>query len=65
MLREVSADTLVSTAGNLSTELADNTSGGAYDTVPEVCILLALFHHSSEFYPVVFDEAGEWICYER
>jgi hypothetical protein len=32
--------------------------GGAFDTVPEVCILLALFNHSKEFYPVVFDEAG-------
>jgi len=34
-------------------------AGGAYDTVPEVCILLALFEHSEKFYPVVFDEAGE------
>ena len=34
------------------------SSGGAYDTVPEVCILLALFEHSDKFYPVVFDEAG-------
>ena len=32
--------------------------GGAYDTVPEVCILLALFEGSSHYYPVVFDEAG-------
>ena len=32
--------------------------GGAYDTVPEVCILLALFEHSDEFVPIVFDEAG-------
>ncbi|PPQ83489.1 hypothetical protein CVT25_006979 [Psilocybe cyanescens] len=37
-------------------------TGGAYDTVPEVCILLALFHHSSEFYPVVFDEAGHRVA---
>ena len=34
-------------------------AGGAYDTVPEVCILLALFEHSSKYYPVVFDEAGK------
>lgn len=33
-------------------------AGGAYDTVPEVCILLALFEHSDEFVPIVFDEAG-------
>ena len=33
--------------------------GGAYDTVPEVCILLALFEKSDHFYPVVFDESGK------
>ena len=32
--------------------------GGAFDTVPEVCILLALFESTNSFYPVVFDEAG-------
>lgn len=32
--------------------------GGAYDTVPEVCILLALFENSDRFFPIVFDEAG-------
>jgi hypothetical protein len=35
------------------------TIGGAYDTVPEVCILLGLFEHSDKFLPIVFDEAGE------
>ena len=35
------------------------SSGGAYDTVPEVCILLSLFDFSDKFYPTVFDEAGE------
>jgi hypothetical protein len=34
-------------------------TGGAYDTVPEVCILLALFNQSEDFIPIVFDEAGE------
>lgn len=33
-------------------------SGGAYDTVPEVAILLALFNHSDNYVPIVFDEAG-------
>jgi hypothetical protein len=33
-------------------------SGGAYDTVPEVAILLSLFDFSDKYYPVVFDEAG-------
>lgn len=41
------------------TEFIISFAGGAYDTVPEVCILLALFEHSEKFYPVVFDEAGE------
>ena len=36
--------------------------GGAYDTVPEVCLLLALFNHSEKFHPVVFDEAGMFFC---
>jgi hypothetical protein len=33
--------------------------GGAYDTVPELCILLSLFNHSDKFFPIVFDEAGK------
>lgn len=37
------------------------SSGGAYDTVPEVCILLALFESSRDFVPIVFDEAGGYI----
>ncbi|KAJ7589970.1 thiamine diphosphate-binding protein [Mycena floridula] len=37
-------------------------TGGAYDTVPEVCILLALFEHSEKFHPVVFDEAGHRVA---
>ena len=35
-----------------------NATGGAYDTVPEVAILLSLFNFSDKFYPTVFDEAG-------
>ncbi|KAF5359341.1 hypothetical protein D9756_003012 [Leucocoprinus leucothites] len=37
-------------------------TGGAYDTVPEVCILLALFQNSNDFFPVVFDEAGHRVA---
>ncbi|TFY82747.1 hypothetical protein EWM64_g1275 [Hericium alpestre] len=37
-------------------------TGGAYDTVPELCILLGLFEHSSSFYPIVFDEAGHRVA---
>jgi len=38
---------------------ADVELGGAYDTVPEVCILLALFENSEKYLPIIFDEAGE------
>ncbi|KAG6809201.1 hypothetical protein H0H92_001172 [Tricholoma furcatifolium] len=37
-------------------------TGGAYDTAPEVNILLALFNHSKKFYPVIFDEAGHRVA---
>jgi transketolase len=37
-------------------------TGGAYDTVPELCILLALFEHSEKFMPIVFDEAGHRVA---
>jgi transketolase len=37
-------------------------TGGAYDTVPEVCILLGLFEGSDRFHPVVFDEAGHRVA---
>lgn len=38
-------------------------TGGAYDTVPEVCMLLGIFNFSSEKYlPIVFDEAGHRVA---
>ncbi|KZT27199.1 Thiamin diphosphate-binding protein [Neolentinus lepideus HHB14362 ss-1] len=37
-------------------------TGGAYDTVPEVCMLLSLFEASDKFYPTVFDEAGHRVA---
>ncbi|KAK0204457.1 thiamine diphosphate-binding protein [Desarmillaria ectypa] len=37
-------------------------TGGAYDTVPEVCILLALFNYSDTYVPIVFDEAGHRVA---
>lgn len=38
-------------------------SGGPYDTVPEVCILEALFMHSPDkFIPVVYDESGHRVA---
>ncbi|KAF8912308.1 thiamine diphosphate-binding protein [Mucidula mucida] len=38
-------------------------TGGAYDTVPEVCMLLALFNQSPDaFVPIIFDEAGHRVA---
>ncbi|KAI0257821.1 thiamine diphosphate-binding protein [Gloeopeniophorella convolvens] len=37
-------------------------TGGAYDTVPELAILLSLFEASDKFYPIVFDEAGHRVA---
>ncbi|GLB44873.1 putative transketolase, thiamine diphosphate binding domain [Lyophyllum shimeji] len=38
-------------------------TGGAYDTAPEVCMILAMFNHSQKrFYPVIFDEAGHRVA---
>ncbi|KAF7796015.1 hypothetical protein EIP86_007184 [Pleurotus ostreatoroseus] len=36
-------------------------TGGAYDTVPEVNLLLSLFNHSQNYVPILFDEAGEFL----
>ncbi|KAJ3556138.1 hypothetical protein NM688_g2190 [Phlebia brevispora] len=37
-------------------------TGGAYDTVPEVNLLLSLFKHSNKYVPVLFDEAGHRVA---
>lgn len=37
-------------------------TGGAYDTVPEVCMLLAMFEHSDKYMPIIFDEAGHRVA---
>jgi transketolase len=38
-------------------------TGGSYDTIPELCILEALFLHSTEkFLPIVYDEAGHRVA---
>lgn len=33
-------------------------TGGAYDTVPEVTLLLSLFENSDKYVKIFFDEAG-------
>ncbi|KAI0926236.1 hypothetical protein AcW1_008453 [Taiwanofungus camphoratus] len=37
-------------------------TGGAYDTVPEVCLLLSIFNHSNSYVPILFDEAGHRVA---
>ncbi|KAF7329913.1 Transket-pyr domain-containing protein [Mycena kentingensis (nom. inval.)] len=37
-------------------------TGGAYDTVPEVCILLSLFENKDKYVPILFDEAGHRVA---
>ncbi|KAI0784522.1 thiamine diphosphate-binding protein [Abortiporus biennis] len=37
-------------------------TGGAYDTVPEVNLLLSLFNHSQSYVPILFDEAGHRVA---
>ncbi|KAI0806123.1 transketolase [Irpex lacteus] len=37
-------------------------TGGAYDTVPEVNLLLSLFNHSDKYVPILFDEAGHRVA---
>ncbi|KAH8100771.1 transketolase [Cristinia sonorae] len=37
-------------------------TGGAYDTVPEVNILLSLFESSDKYVPILFDEAGHRVA---
>ena len=33
-------------------------TGGAYDTIPEVTLLLSLFENSDKYIKIIFDEAG-------
>ncbi|KAI0635837.1 thiamine diphosphate-binding protein [Trametes polyzona] len=37
-------------------------TGGAYDTVPEVALLLSIFNHSDSYIPILFDEAGHRVA---
>ncbi|KAH9945387.1 thiamine diphosphate-binding protein [Epithele typhae] len=37
-------------------------TGGAYDTIPEVTMLLSLFNHSDTYVPILFDEAGHRVA---
>ncbi|KIY45558.1 transketolase [Fistulina hepatica ATCC 64428] len=56
-------DTIVFFTATGAARGASGHTGGPYDTVPEVCIILALFNLSPEKYvPVIFDEAGHRVA---
>ena len=51
---------LFARSGGFGRDNTDNTAiGGAYDTVPEVNMLLSLFNYSDKYVPILFDEAGK------
>ena len=58
MLRAVLVGTLVRDLLPQTRSSVHLALGGAYDTVPEVAMLLSLFNFSDSFVPVLFDEAG-------
>lgn len=56
-------DTIVYFTASGAARGVSGHTGGPYDTIPEVCILLAFFQHSSErFMPVVYDESGHRVA---
>lgn len=56
-------DTIVYFTAFASARGVSGHTGGAYDTVPEVCILLALFEGDiSKYVPIIFDEAGHRVA---
>jgi hypothetical protein len=56
-------DTIVYFTASGAARGVSGHTGGPYDTVPEVCILLAFFQFSSEkFLPVVYDESGHRVA---
>ena len=56
-------DTIVYFTASASARGLNGHTGGAYDTVPEVCMMLALMEQSPDrFHPVIFDEAGHRVA---
>ena len=51
-------DTIVLFTATAAARGVRGHTGGAYDTVPEVSILLSLFENSDEYVKIFFDEAG-------
>lgn len=55
-------DTIVYFTASGAARGVSGHTGGPYDTVPEVCILEALFAHDEKYFPVVYDESGHRVA---
>jgi len=55
-------DTIVLFTASGAARGVSGHTGGAYDTVPEVCMLLALIESSDKYFPILFDEAGHRVA---
>jgi transketolase len=55
-------DTIVYFTSSGAARGVSGHTGGPYDTVPEVCILLAFFQHSDKFLPIAYDESGHRVA---
>lgn len=51
-------DAIILFTASASARGVSGHTGGAYDTVPEVVILLSLFENSDQYVKIFFDEAG-------
>jgi len=51
-------DAIVLFTASASARGVSGHTGGAYDTVPEVTLLLSLFESSDKYVKIFFDEAG-------
>jgi len=51
-------DAIVLFTASASARGVSGHTGGAYDTVPEVTLLLSLFENSDKYVKIFFDEAG-------
>lgn len=51
-------DTIVLFTASAAARGVSGHTGGAYDTIPEVTLLLSLFENSDKYVKIFFDEAG-------
>ncbi|KAF5327626.1 hypothetical protein D9619_004631 [Psilocybe cf. subviscida] len=55
-------DSIVLFTATASARGVSGHTGGAYDTVPEVCMLLGLIQSSDKYLDIIFDEAGHRVA---